>query len=187
MGDAMIPHSCGRLTRCRPCQPQAISAATDASPHRRLARAGRSLPSALLALLGNLLTACAFSPDHLFDSGQMAPPVCALQRGVHHNGAGDYFAFYLDSLAETTAAAKESLQQLGMEYDAQTVRTPSRIVIEGMSVNHYIVKVTLEGINPDQTKATIHANYYGVKTLSLRFQHLLAENLKVSASQDLAR
>lgn len=79
-----------------------------------------------------------------------------------------------------------------MEYDAETTHTllrgatPSRTVIEGMSTTHYIVKVTLVGINPDQTKATIHANYYCEKTLSLRFQHLLAEDLKVSASQDLA-
>jgi len=107
-----------------------------------------------------------------------------MQKGVHHNEAGDYFAFYPASLAETTTAAKKSLQQLGMEYDAQTIDTPSRIVIEGMSVDHYIVKVALKGINQDQTKATIHTYYYGEKTLSLRFQHLLAEDLKVSASQD---
>jgi len=106
-----------------------------------------------------------------------------MQKGVHHNEEGDTFAFYQSSLAETTTAAKKSLQQLGMEYDAQTIDTPSRIVIEGMSVDHTIVKVTLEGINQDQTKATIHANYYGEKTLSLRFQHLLEKELKVSASQ----
>ncbi len=100
---------------------------------------------------------------------------------------GDYFALYPVSLVKATAAAKESLQQLGMEYDAETTSTPSRIVIEGMSTNHNFVQVTLESVRQDLTKATIHANYYGEKTLSLRFQHLLAENLKVSPPQDLVR
>jgi len=215
VGDAMIPYPCDRLTQCRTCRPQALanaspSAATDASPHQRRSRAGFSLASVLLALLGNLLTACALSPYPPFDFRQADHPCTSqdapckgvapckedapckggqhgMQKGVHHNEAGDYFAFYPASLAETTTAAKKSLQQLGMEYDAQTIDTPSRIVIEGMSVDHYIVKVTLEGINQDQTKATIHANYYGEKTLSLRFQHLLAKDLKVSSSKDPAR
>jgi len=67
-----------------------------------------------------------------------------MQKGVHHNEAGDAFAFYQASLAETTTAAKKSLQQLGMEYDAQTIDTTSRIVIEGMSVDHTIVKAGSE-------------------------------------------
>jgi len=79
VGDAMIPYPCGRLTQCRTCRPQALptaspSAATDASPHRRRSRAWLSVAPALLALLGNLLTACALSPYPPFDSRQVDPP-----------------------------------------------------------------------------------------------------------------
>jgi len=123
-----------------------------------------------------------FSPILFSDSRQPDPP------GIHHDEAGDYFAFYPVSLAKATVSAKKSLRQLGMEYDAETTSTPSRIVIKGMNANHYIVKVTLESTSPELTKTTIHANYYGEKRLSLRFQHLLAEDLiKVSASQDPAQ
>lgn len=135
------------------------------SPYSRLAA------SVLLALLCKLLSACAFIPGLSPDSRQPDPP------GIHHNEAGDYFAFYPVPLGETSIAARSALQRLGMEYDPETTSTPSRIVIEGMSTNHYFVQVTLEPVRQGQTKAIIHANYYGEKTLSLRFQHLLAEVL----------
>jgi len=97
VGDAMIPYPCGRLTQCRTCRPQALptaspSAATDARPRRRRSRAWLSVAPALLALLGNLLTACALSPYPPFDSRQADPPCtsrdapckggCSLQ-GLH--------------------------------------------------------------------------------------------------------
>jgi hypothetical protein len=124
--------------------------------------------SALVVLCCFLLAGCASS----------SAPASAQNRGIHHNEAGDYFAFYPFPLTKTTVAAKEALRRLGMDYDAETIRTPSQIVINGMSTNHYNVKVSLEAINPDLTKATIHVDYYGEKTLSFRFQHLLAEHLK---------
>lgn len=98
--------------------------------------------------------------------------------GIHSNQDGDYFAFYPIPMSQATTAAKLALKQTGMAYDAEISHTPSQTVLAGLSSTQYVMKVTLDAVNPNLTKVTVHADYFGEEALSLRFQHLLASAIK---------
>ena len=120
-----------------------------------------------------------FSPMQTAGIGESQDTASTDNRGIHHDKAGDYFSVYPVPLETTTAAAKMALQRIGMDYDAVTSRNSGHVVIQGMTASQDMVTVTLDAVAPTATRVSIHFDYYGRRSLSLRFQHDLAQELKV--------
>ena len=113
-----------------------------------------------------------FSPMQTAGIGKSQDTASTDNRRIHHDKAGDYFSVYPVPLETTTAAAKVALQRIGMDYDAVTSRSSGHVVIQGMTGSQ-------DTVAPTATRVSIHFDYYGRRSLSLRFQHDLAQELKV--------
>lgn len=114
----------------------------------------------------------------LLDGCALTAPAIEENTGLQVSPHGRYSGLYPASLTQATTAAKEALQEIGMSYDAVVSRTPTQVLIQGVTSKHQVVQVTLDAHNARQTEVSIHSGYYGNKRLSLRFQRLLAEDLQ---------
>ncbi|MEY2333242.1 DUF3568 family protein [Acidithiobacillus ferrianus] len=121
----------------------------------------RRLPLSFGCLL--LLAACAETPH------AAVPHQPAIQVSKH----GRYSVTYPVPLSQVATTTQKALRQLGTRYQVVTLRTPSEMVIRGLTTQHEVIQVTMIALHPRATSVSFHSGYWGNHSLSLRFLGIL--------------
>ncbi|WP_414041319.1 DUF3568 family protein [Acidithiobacillus sp. M4-SHS-6] len=101
---------------------------------------------------------------------------------VQNGGVANFYAYYPASMNRVSAASQAAFADMGIRYNGEIRKSPSKYVLEGSTAEGDTVRVTLTYMATDVTKANIRIGTFGNKPQSLQFQKLLSQHLGLAAS-----
>ena len=101
---------------------------------------------------------------------------------VENGGVANFYAYYPTSMRRVSAASRAVFAEMGIRYNGEIRKSPSKSLLEGTTADGKTAKVTLTSMATDVTKTNIRIGTFGDKPLSLQFQKLLSQRLGMSAS-----
>ncbi len=101
---------------------------------------------------------------------------------AENGGVANFYAYYPASISQVSTASQAAFADMGIRYNGEIRKSPTKYLLEGMSSEGDTVRVTLTTMATDVTKANIRVGTFGNKTLSLQFQKLLSQHLGLAAS-----
>ena len=101
---------------------------------------------------------------------------------VQNGGVANFYAYYPASMNRVSAASQSAFADMGIRYNGEIRKSPSKYLLVGMTTEGDTVRVTLTSMATDVTKANIRIGTLGNKSMSLQFQKLLSQHLGLAAS-----